>query len=226
MASLVPVKGEPGQYLLGGKKISLVEWREDWRYDTRAIVGSGAASILSAGQTWEFFRDLSGKDRIDCNITQQRRISRGEQMVINNIGAFICGRLPGVANQCTNEVFHYIAERFYLEFKINKDTVMEGPLLTFQSGLGVSGYSSDVAPDGNILSLGVPSLAAVRPLLVNQEINSDHDIEATMTHFGAGWLTTESPAAGALVPATIAAANAVAVRLMLNGYIKKAMGRG
>lgn len=224
MPNIAPIKGKPGEYKTATGTVKLVEWREDWRFDTVVVVGS-AAGVLTQGQTWEFFRDLQGKDLIDANIPQPRRISRGEDFTVNGIGVHIGCRRAGAASLTLNEVFHFIAERMYLNLKINKDDIAEGPLMAFQSGLGVAGFSNDPTPDGNVLTNGVASLGAVRPLLVQQELTAEHDISATLTNFGAGWITAATPPAAAYVHSTVAAANGVFVKLLLNGYVKKAMGR-
>lgn len=222
MAELTPVRNEPGAYLLGDKKIRIVEWREDWRYDTACLVGSGAGAIITSGQKWFFFRDLTGKDDVDCNISQTRRISRGEEMVINSFGVHVGMRqATDVITDLTD--FAYILERLFLRLRINKDDVAEGPVMCYQPGIGIGG--STVTAAGSVLSNGIPSLASVRPLLVHQEVTSENDIDGILEAQGAGWITSLDTPASAFAHATIAAANGTFVKLMLNGYIKKAVGR-
>lgn len=220
--SLTPKKGDPGVYFLGNREIKIVEWHEGWRYDTQAVCGGG---ILTAGLSWEYFRDLTGKEKIDCNFAQNRRISRGHEMVINSIGVHVGLYAVHSATISTAAVFAYLCERMYLQVLINDDEVAAAPVMCFQPGIGVSGSSTDATPAGNVLSNGVPSLAAVRPLLVHQEINSENDVAATLFNQQAPWVINVTPAASAYVMATIAANDAVFVKVMLNGYIKKAVGR-
>lgn len=223
-AELRPISGKAGAYMLDGEEISIWEWSEGWRYDTICMVGSGAGGLIVSGQKWDFFGEQTKND-IDRNIAQRGRLSRGEEMIINSIGLFIGNRTASAATLVGSEVFHFLAERCYLEFKIDKDVVAEGPLLEFQSGLGVAGYSNDVAPAANILSNGVPSLSAVRPLLVNQKITSDNDLAAKVVADDAAWITGVPTPSGVYVFATVASTASVLVKLMLGGYIKSAVGR-
>jgi len=207
------IKGVPGGVMIDGRAKILTEVYEGWKYDTVAVENGGA---LTAGLSWNFFRDLNDKDLIDSNITQQRRISRGEEMEITSIGAHVSTRTPAGA-EVGALIFKFVVERLYLLVRINKKDVTEGPLMFFQPGMGVSGDSTIAGT--SILNNGVPSLASIRQLRKTIVINSDHDLEGILTCYGADWLT------GYAYP-TIAAAAAVLVKLLFGGKIKTGVTRG
>lgn len=213
MSDIRTIKGVPGGFMIDGQAKVFVETYEGWKYDTVAVENAGAA--IASGQQFFFFRDLTNKNLIDTNVTQQRRISRGEEMEIKTIGAYVSGRAPN-NTEISALNFKWALERLYLEVKINKKAVIEGPLQVFPAGIGAAGYSSETTTA--VLSNGVPSLAALRPLYKSIDINSDHDIEGIMTHFAAAWLTYTAP--------SIATAAAICVRLFLGGKVKAGVTRG
>ncbi|MEK6683899.1 MAG: hypothetical protein AABY46_04490 [Nitrospirota bacterium] len=208
------IRGVPGGIMVDGEAKVLTEVYDGYKWDTVAVHNSGAA--VASGQQFYYFRDLTDKNLIDCNITQQRRISRGEEMEVKTIGAHVSCRQPDGAQQATLDIM-WAVERLYLELKVNKKPVSEGPIAVYQSGLGVTGYSSRTTTD--VLTNGVASQAAVRPLYKNIDLTSEHDIEGQMTHFSAAWLTTYTAP-------TIAAADAILLRLFLGGRIKVGITRG
>jgi len=213
---------QPGVFVgSDGEKIKLVEWRDDWRYDS-VVVWNGTTP-MPAGIQFVFFRDLGGKDPIDINISQARRLSAGEEMIIKYFGLHFSTRAPG-GTEIIPLNFKWAAERLYLNFKINKQDVAEGPAMCFQTGLGVSGYTSQATT--SILSNGVPSMAAVRPLLVEQKVTSERDLDASLTHSGADWIQAGGATTYVGAANLTTMALGISTRFMLNGFIKKALGRG
>jgi len=212
------IKGVPGGIVVDGKPTVLTEVYEGWKYDTIAVHNSGSA--VATGQQFYFFRDLTNKDNIDTNITQQRRISRGEEMDIVTVGCHVSNRTPAGATVVPLN-FTWAIERLFLLVRINKKDVTEGPLMFFQPGIGAYGNSNE--SNTSIISNGVPSLASTRRLLKTITINSDHDIEGIVTHYAASWLTGyASPAAGA----GVAANAAILVKLLFGGKVKSGVTRG
>ena len=218
------VKGEPGMYMLGDKKVKLSDWYEGDYYDVVYLFGTGAANIFTGGQYWNIFQDSQGKDLIDWNLGKDGKLPAGQEMTINSIGIHIAGRTSGAATMVLSEFFHFVCERFYFEFKLNRDLVAEGPVMMFQSGYGVSGFSGAGAGLGEVLSNGVPSKATVRPLLVHQDINEKTELWAKITCQAAPWIGATTGGA-AYFFSTVAAAIGILARTCLNGFVKKAIGR-
>jgi hypothetical protein len=216
MAALRPLRGKPGVYALeDGRTIRIIDWYDGWVYDTVVIHNNGSA--ISDGQAFVLFRDLTSKDEIDANLGQPNRISKGQEIISTAFGVHIGNRTPD-GNFVSAKDFAFCLERLYLDFRINKDTVAAGPLMVFQSGVGIYGVSQESG--ATVLANGVPSRASVKPLLVQQPISADHDLSAKIIHYGASWMT------GYLAAAPVSAAKGVPVKLMINGYVKKAIGRG
>lgn len=217
---LEKVKGEPGMYMLGDKKIKLSDWYEGDYYDTVYLFGTGGGAIFTAGQYWNIFQDGQNKDLVDWNLGKDGKLPAGQEMTINSIGLHIGGFDSGSAGMVASADFHFIAERTYFEFKLNRDQVCEGPVMFFQSGYGVQGFDA-TQPN---LNNGSPSKATVRPLLVHQDINDKTELWGKLTVQDARWVT--GTAGGApYVMATLAAANGILLKTCLNGFIKKAIGR-
>lgn len=214
MGVLSPVKGEPGVFRIPqlGKTIKLIEWREDYKYDTVQVL----AGTIAAGTTYNLFRDLQNKDKIDTNFTTARRIARGEEMIINRVGVSVLLNACNGQNHVSDVDSKWAIERLYFNLKINRNDVAEGPVSCFPPGIGVTGMTN--RSDTAIVTNGVISTAAVPRLLVPQEINADHDLEGIITHFGGGWVT------GGYASPTIATGG-MFLRCFLNGYVKAALGK-
>jgi len=211
-ASLVPVKGQPGVFFnrLTGKKIHIVDWREDDKYDTIYL----PPGPISPGTAKSFFRDLEGKELIDTNFSTPRRLPAGEEMILDRIGIQIPMSFGNVL--VPPEDIKRVAENGYLVFKINRKDVAEGPLLKFPSGYGLSGMTN-LENDG-VLSVGVPSTAAAAKLVREQSLTSDHEVEGVVQFFDRHWLS-RGPINGFGPPAL---KTGVIVRLLLHGLIKAA----
>jgi len=207
---MTPIKGEPGKYFIPAlkKKIAIIDYREGDLYDT-VLIPSGA---IAAGATYHFFRDLEGKNLQDTNFTTPRRIEAGTEMIITRLGIVLHSTTGNTIIPLADA--KKVLENGYLTFKINKMDVDEGFLMRFQSGYGLAG--STVETNQSIFSNGVPSAAAAPTLLVPQEITVNHDLQAQIEFFDAPWIS------GFTMPTL---SQAVKVKFILHGYIKKMVGK-
>ena len=211
MAILQRIKGSPGEFFIPalGKKIKIVEWKEDDRYDT-VVQASGA---ITAGTVLNFFRDLTNKDVNDGNFNSAKKLmSNGEEMVLERIGVDVpmC-----VGNTLVTPAdIKRVAFNGYLLLKIDRRDVAEGPLHKFPSGYGLAGSTTE--NNTGIVSLGVASTASAAKLIREQEISQDTDVAASLQFFNHTWDAGNMPT---LV-------SKVWVRLFLHGLIKAGATKG
>lgn len=205
--SIVPVRKRPGLYYNtdSGKYFNLVEYRDDDKYDT-VVLASGA---VAAGKTLECFRDLGSKDKIDTNFDTPRRISKGEEMLVKRIGVDIPMAVGNTIQTPAN--IKKVAYNGYMRFQVNKKDVAEGPLYKFPSGYGLAGQTTENAT--GIVSIGVPSTAAQRPLEKVHEVTSEHDLIASIRFDAHDWdATGQTPSLG----------SRVWIRVFLGGLVRAA----
>lgn len=213
------IKGVPGGLMIDGQAKVLTEVYEGWKWDT--IIIHNTAAAVAAGQQFQLFRDLDNKELIDTNISQPRRISRGEEMEIRTLGVHVSIRSPGgTITDVDAPDFEWALTRLYLLVRINKKDVAEGPLQFFPAGSGMAGSTQEA--NGKVLANGVPSLAALRQLYKTIDVNSDHDLEGVITHYAATWMVgyVSFTAPGAT------GASGIPVRVIFGGKIKSGITRG
>jgi len=178
---LKPIKGRPGKFLETGtgKVLDISDYREDDKYDTEIL----PAKAVAAGTQLTFYRDVANKRRIDTNLTQQSRLSAGEEMIIDRVGVTLRSAtgnlLPPPAD------LKRVAEDAFITFTVNQLLLIEGPVIKFPSGYGLAGNT--VENGQGIVSIGVPSTAAAAKLLKTQLITSEHEIQALLTFFDRNW---------------------------------------
>lgn len=192
--AIVPVRKKPGVYYNTdtGKFFNLVEYRDDDKYDT-VVIASGA---IAAGKTLELFRDLSSKDKIDTNFDTSRRLSKGEEMLIKRIGVDIPLAVGNTVLVAAN--IKKVAYNGFLDFRINKKLVAEGPLYKYPSGYGMAGQTTE--NNASVVTIGVPSTAAQRPLEKVHEVTSEHDLSASIRFDAHDWdATGQTPSLGTKV---------------------------
>ena len=96
----------------------------------------------------------------------------------------------GGTNICTgNDVKRHIAHG-WLEFRLNKLVVEDGPLERFPPGYGLSGSTSQ--NNSAVLNNGVPATASVRGLKELQMITDEHTVKCKVTFQSRAWLTTST----------------------------------
>jgi len=187
MATLRPLPGKPGKFFdnATGKVVTLTEARETDRYDTVERV-SGA---MTAGTQLNFFRDLNNKNELDANIPEAGKLVTGsERMIIERIGF---GIMPANSTLITTSAdYKRIVSATFIEVKLNKFVVADGPCEVFPSGYGLTGQTTDNA--ASVMNLGVPSTAAQSKFVEQQVVTDQHTIKATATFQARSWLTTST----------------------------------
>lgn len=209
MADVIVPTGNAGEFEIPslGKKIKLVEWREDSFYDTVQL----DALAPAAGSSLEFFRDLANKNLQHTNLKTVRRIPSNTEFIMTRIGVVPNQALGNVLP--TDEDVIKLAYAASLTMKLNDRLIVEGPLYKFQSGLGVAGSTTRNAT--GIVTMGVASAGAAPSLLVAQSVKDTDDLVATLDHRNTAWLATTS-----LPTYTVR----MGVTLDLHGLIKKPQG--
>ena len=80
---------------------------------------------------------------------------------------------------------------------VNSVVIAEGPLYKWPSGYGLSGMTNE--NNQGIVSIGVPSTAARRPLAKEHYITDKHQINATVTFEDRAWDTNSTSLSGAAI---------------------------
>lgn len=171
--SLIPTR-ERGKFIdsATGNVIHLTEAYYGSRYDT-VVTASGA---VTADTVKKFFDSTSNKSGVDGNFPQANRVlSAGEEMVLEHIGVYIPTCMGNTVVPPAD--IKKGAENAFIEVKIDKDLIAEGPAIDFPSGRGLAGQT--VENGAGVVSLGVPSTAAVRPLPETQKLDDKTDVQGT-----------------------------------------------
>jgi len=202
---------EAGEYFIPalGKSVKLIKWREDDYYDTTYM----AAGAIAAGTQLVFFRDLQFKNLQHTNLSTPRRINSGSEMVMNRVGILV--------NQCIGNVFAVgqdiarVAFGGHAQLRLGRERIVkEGPLVTFPSGYGLTGSTTE--NNTSYVTTGVASVAAAPQLLVAQPIEDDDDLFCTIVFDNAAWNVAIA------MPTTAAA---LGFTTYLHGLIKDPQGK-
>lgn len=207
MASVRPIPGKPGHFVdASGRVTVLTEARETDRYDTV----EAATGAITAGTALKFFRDLNNKNEIDANIPEAGKLVTGsERLILERIGVSIQAAAANII--ASGADVKRLITAGLLEVKLNKHVIAEGPLEMFPAGYGISGQTTENA--SSVLNNGVPSAAAIKPLIEQQIVTTDHTVNAAVTFQARTWLTTST------MP-TLDAQNVI--RLYMHGVLEAA----
>ena len=179
--ALRPIKGEPGKFLdtVSGEVLDISDYREDDKYDTTFI----AAGAVVAGTQLIFLRDIQNKREIDTNFTQVSRLSAGEEVIVDRVG-FTVRNATGNLLPTPSDI-KKVTENGFLDVRVNRLLLIQGPAIKFPSGYGLAGNTVETGQ--GIVSIGVPSTAAASRLLKTQLLTSQHEVEATLTFHPRPW---------------------------------------
>lgn len=211
--ALRPIKGEPGKFLdtVSGEVLDISDYREDDKYDTIKI----ASGAVQPNANFTFFAEnLGAKELIDTNIQQIRQLSQGEEMIVDRVGMTVPLATGNVLP--TPADIKKVVENAFVEFTVNRLTLIEGPVVKFPSGYGL--YGSTVETGQGVLSIGVPSTASASKLLKTQLLTSQHQFQAKMVFYQRNWLAPEFAPAVQLPTLE----NPVTVKAWLHGLLKVA----
>lgn len=169
-----------------GKYIKIVEWSQGDRYDT-VVTASGA---ITAGTSKNFFRNLTDKEKLDGNFPSPRRVlSNGEEMIVERVGVYIPTSLGNTVVLPAD--VKKAAEGFYLNVKLDRKEICDGPALRFPTGYGLAGQTNE--NNAGIVSIGVPSVLAAPKLARAHELNMDSDVDASGVWYDRVWDATNMP---------------------------------
>jgi len=185
MNAVRPVPGKPGYFIdvATGQEIVLTDARETDRYDTVEV----AASALSGISARKFFNSKENKDDLDANFPSAGRLVTGsERFYLESLGLSIQGAQSDATLNAQD--FKEILFHGYFVFKLNRYELESGPMEKFPCGYGPYGATTETST--SLLSIGVPSRAAVPKFLEQQIITEDHNVDAQITFPARGWLTT------------------------------------
>jgi len=210
MAALAVPGKDPGTLVIPalGRTIKMVEWREDDFYDSVQV-----PAVITAGTSLEVFRDLANKNLPHTNLRTSRRIPAGSEFIMARVGVVIAQAFGNLLP--TDDDVIKAAYAATLTFKLNDRLITEGPVVKYQSGIGISGSTTRNAT--GVVTTGVPSAAAAPSLMVAQPVADDDDLVAQVEFKDNAWL-----AAGSVMPTL---SQRAVFTVMLHGFIKKPQGK-
>lgn len=206
--SVRPIPGQPGHFVdnATGEITVFTNAREGNRYDTDQL----AAGQMVAGQKLTFFKNVANKEELDTNIPEANKLVTGaEQLLIDRVGVSI--QASNSSLFATAKDVARIMCAGFLEITFNGHIVIQGPLEMFPSGYGMSGMTNESGHA--VVNIGVPSAAAIQPLLEKQLATSKHTVKAEIRFPARTWLSTSD------MPTTD---SQQAVRLYCHGLIEAA----
>lgn len=223
MASAIPVPEQPGRLYIPatGNVVQQDQQYEGDFYDT-AEVGATLAPFTQ-GSTFPIFKSQTGvsggsKDLAFTNLTQTKRIPSYAKLKLQRIGVHV-RQWVGTARPSPEDVVA-VYELTTLRFTLGQtNLIAEGPLLTFQSGLGVTGVTT--ANNFSALTLGVASQAAAPRLREESDINDKIDLNCNITVSSNQYLASDNT-----LPTLVGngAAQHIAVSVFLHGIITRPLG--
>ncbi len=229
---LKPIKGSPGRFLdtATGSVLNISEYREDDKYDTIFIPGN---TDIDFGTQYIFFRDITSKRPIDCNFTQQSRLSAGEEMVIDRIGLYPRHTISSGGYSMPSGLdwdIVRIAENGFFRVEVNQILLSEGPAYKYSSGYGINGFPADAGggtSDGcNTIGIGVPSTAAAAKLVKTQVLTNKYEVIGYLIFHNHDWILDEPDCPiSAISPLKLNALDGVLVTAFLHGLIKSAVNK-
>lgn len=226
---LKPIKGQPGRFLdtNTGSVLNIAEYREDDKYDTIFIPGG---VDITFGTQFIFFRDITSKRPIDCNFTQQSRLSAGEEMVIDRIGLYprhtISSGGYAMPSGLDLDIVR-IAENGFFRVEVNQILLSEGPAYKYASGYGINGFPTpNAAGTANTIGIGVPSTAAAAKLVKTQVLTNKYEVIGYLIFHNHDWILDEPDCPiSAVAPLNLNATDGVLVTAFLHGLIKSAVNK-
>ena len=127
--------------------------------------------------TQYLFQNLTNKTRVFTNLDNNAgRIPALNELIVNRVGAHV---MQAFGNTVTSDAdIIKLAHAAYVRFAVNQSRlVVDAPLFTLQSGLGVTG--STTRNDTGVVTIGVASAAAAPQLLVAQPIGPNDSISGS-----------------------------------------------
>lgn len=226
MSGIRQIRSKPGLLFdpVRKKYFKITDVSVHARYDTGAFVGDNTGSVPFGTQI-SFAQNIQNKQEIDCNFKQPRRLTAGEVMWVSHVGLY--WPLFFGNTKIDTEDIRKIVENAYFLLKINNKEILKGPALHFPSGFGFTGQfalaadgaSSEVTLKDGVVSVGVPSLPAVKPLAKKIYLNENYDVDGVLTLQNRSWIQYGSSSAYASPPTLSMPGAIVPVRMILFGLL-------
>ncbi len=215
MASAVPVPEQPGRLYLPstGAVIQQDQQYEGAFYDTNEFTS------FAVGQAKLPFKDQANKTLNFTNLTQTKRIPSYAKLKLQRVGVHV--RQWDIASRPSPEDVICLYEMGFLRFTLGQtNLVAEGPLLKFQSGLGITGIST--ANNFSALSNGVAAQSAAPRLREESDVSDKIDLNCRIEiGDNTAWGTTTQPT---IVGNLGAGTASILVTTELQGIITRPLG--
>lgn len=180
------IKSKPGLLFDPDRKVyfKIMDTTVHAQYDTSRFTSS--TGVISYGTKVNFAQDISGKELIDTNFTQPRRLTAGQILWVSRIGLY----LPPVFGNTRIDYLdqQVIVENGFFLLKVNGKELLKGPGAFFPSGFGWQG--STTKNNDGVVTLGLASLNGVPPLAKKQYLNEFYDVDASLTVQPHDWIGT------------------------------------
>jgi len=212
-ASLVQEKTAlPGGVIMTdtGKKVNILDRREDNYWDTVIIGDRTAPYVVPAATQVIFFQNVSTKGLQYSAFTQDNQIINNEQILVTKMGLVPKNYWGNTA--ITDASIKRAYDSSYVEFRKNENTKKKGPPVLWQAGYGMAGGTVEVGD--YFCSVGVPSPAAIPDFLKPFELYDSDTIEGWVTFPNSQMADTN---ANAYIMATLA--TPVMYQMIMHGFI-------
>lgn len=214
MASAIPVPEQPGRIYIPatGSVVQQDQQYEGDFYDTVEFVNFTAGSYKLP------FKDQADKSLQFTNLTQTKRIPSYAKLKLQRLGVHV--RQWDGADMPSEKDVVCLYDMAHLRFTLGQtNLIAEGPLLTFQSGLGLTGVST--ANDFSVLGNGVASQAAAPRLREESDISDKIDLNCRIEiGNNDAWASTTQPS----MVGNKAGVASIKVTTLLHGVITRPLG--
>ncbi|MCK9280404.1 MAG: hypothetical protein M0P71_07280 [Melioribacteraceae bacterium] len=203
--SIVTIKNVPYQ---------IEDLQEDFMYDT-IIFGSRTADVqIAQGATFDFFMNISGKGKNYTNLQKDKSPLAGKAWKIYYVG--LIARVSVGEGYASVLYAQKLLENLYLELMVTSDTVVRGPFWEWESGRGMSMYTTD--NNVGTISAGVPASNSKRARIYPFDIVEQDELSAQYTMPTTNLVDQSGNAIiDATHPLVMKTGNVVAITLELRG---------
>ena len=214
MASAVPVPEQPGRLFIPSTG-SVVQQDQQYEGD---IFDTVEFTALTAGLKKNVFKDQTNKTAQFTNLNQSKRIPSYSKLKLQRIGVHV--RQWSISDRPSEKDVLALYEMAFLRFTLGStNLIAEGPLLTFQSGLGLTGISN--ANDFTALSNGIASQAAAPRLREESDISDKIDLNCVIEiGDNMAWSATTQPT----IVGNKAGVSTVHASVFMHGIITRPLG--
>lgn len=169
MASAIPVPEQPGRLYLPETGTVV---QQDQQYEG-AVYDTSEFTSFVAGTNVLPFAVQTNKTTQFTNLSQPKRLQSYIKLKLQRVGVHV--RQWAGASRPSQEDVICLYEMAFLRFSLGQtNLIAEGPLLKFQSGLGITGIST--ANNFSALSNGIASQAAAPRLREESDISDKIDL--------------------------------------------------